>query len=116
MKKFVNVITVALLLITSQYVVAAPAWYVGKVKRVTFAGSDGSFIITFKNLALDDCQHKYAYFTDNTLGPDRLKQAYSMALTSVTTGLNMGVVIDKSTNGSGGQCNAIGMAADLRAN
>lgn len=91
-------------------------WYVGQVSRVALIdGNDSSFIVSFKNGALDDCQYKYAYFYGGMIGQERLKSAYALAITSLTTGLDMGVVIDKAVNGAGGQCNATGMAADLRA-
>ncbi|MDC5850977.1 hypothetical protein OPW32_17415 [Vibrio europaeus] len=95
---------------------ASASWYVGKVSRVALTGADGSFVVTFSNTALDDCKHKYAYFDGQDIGEGMLKNAYTLALTSLTTGLNMGIVIDKSVNGSGGQCKAFGMTADLRAN
>ena len=116
MKRSVQTLVAAILVFGSLSAQAVPAWYVGKVSRVALSGSDGSFIITFKNTVLDDCQHKYVYFIGSELGEGRLKHAYTMALTSATAGLNMGVVIDKETNGSGGLCKAIGMTADLRAN
>lgn len=112
------ILTLATVAIISMSTAAhsSASWYVGKVSRVALLGADGSFIVTFKNSALDDCQYKYANFNGSSLGEQRLKHAYSMALTSLTTGVNMGVVIDKAKNGPGGACNAYGMTADLRAN
>ena len=93
---------------------AANAWYVGKVSRIALIGN--GFIVTFKNDALKNCKYKYAYFTISKLDELRVKQAYSMALTSLTVNVNMGVVFNVDTNGIGGLCYATGMAADLRAN
>ena len=42
------------LMCSSSYVDAAAGWYVGQVKRVALISSDGSFIVTFKNSALDN--------------------------------------------------------------
>jgi hypothetical protein len=107
--------TVAIITLSTS-VYSAGSWYVGEVKRIALIGSDGSFIVTLKNTALDNCKHKYAYFNAGSLGEGRLKHAYSMALTSLTAGVDMGIVIDKAVNGPDGQCNAYGMTADLRAN
>lgn len=93
---------------------AANAWYRGEVARVALNGSDGSFIITMKSGALDDCMHKYAYFKVSVLGAERVSKAYTIALMSLSTGMEMGVVIDKAVNGPGGYCDAVGMTADLR--
>lgn len=93
---------------------AASAWYVGKVSRIALIGS--GFIVRFKNDALNNCKYKYAYFTIEKLDELKVKQAYSMALTSLTANINMGVVFNIDTNGVGGLCYATGMAADLRAN
>lgn len=92
---------------------AEAAWYAGPVSRVALVG-DG-IVVTLKTTALADCQYSYAYFHNPYLDPIVIKNAYAIALTSLTTGLEMGIVIDKAINGPGGQCNAIGMAADLRA-
>ncbi|WP_064791911.1 hypothetical protein [Shewanella woodyi] len=116
MKSLILILAVITVFSYSASAHSAGAWYVGKVKRVALLASDGSFIVTLKNTALDDCQHKYAYFSGSSLGDGRLKNAYAMALTSLTAGLNMGIVIDKARNGPGGKCNAYGMTADLRAN
>lgn len=48
-------------------------------------------------------------------GGNRLNHAYAMALTSIASGMDMGIVIDKAKNGDGGLCHAYGMTADLRA-
>ena len=93
---------------------AQNAWYVGKVSRIALVNN--GFVLTFKNNALSDCKYKYAYFTNNSLSDVQLKNAYTIALTSITTGLEMGIVINKSLNGNNGICNATGMVADLRAN
>lgn len=103
------------LLCSSSYVEAGAAWYVGQVKRVALLSSDGSFIVTFKNEALDNCKYKYGYFMGSELGEKRLNNAYAMALTSIASGMDMGIVIDKAKNGDGGLCHAYGMTADLRA-
>lgn len=94
---------------------AAAEFYSGTVTRVALLGTDGSFIVTLNNSSLDDCQHRYAFIYAEDLGEIKVDRAYQMALTSITTGVEMGVVIDKDTNGAGGQCRAIGMTADLRA-
>ncbi|MFC6755219.1 hypothetical protein, partial [Halorubrum tibetense] len=68
---------------------AAPNWYVGQVSRVALGAPDGSFIVTLKSSALDNCQHKYAYFNVSQIGAEQTKAAYTMALTSLSTGLDM---------------------------
>ena len=93
---------------------AKNAWYNGVVDRVALLRSDGSFVITFSSQSLDDCKHKYAYFEVSDLGIDRVKAAHAMALISLTSGMNFGVVIDKDINGIDGICRAAGMTADLR--
>jgi hypothetical protein len=93
---------------------AGSAWYVGPVKRVALLGSDGSFVVTVENDVLSDCNYQYAYFDVAKLGIERVNKAYTMALTSLSTGYNMGIVIDKDINGPGGDCYAKGMTADLR--
>lgn len=112
------ILTLAAVTIITMSIAAhsAASWYVGKVSRVALLRADGSFIVTLKSSALDDCQYKYAYFNSSSLGEQRMKHAYSMALTSLTTGVDMGIVIDKAKNGPDGQCDAYGMTADLRAN
>ena len=95
--------------------VAKPTWYSGQVNRVSLTSGDSSFLVTMKNGVLDDCQHEYVYFYADKLGAEKTRSAYTLAVTSVTTGLEMGVVIDKSINGPGGRCEATGMVADLRA-
>ena len=115
-KSTISCITLIIVLFSGA-VSASPAWYAGKVSRIALTGgNDGSFIVTFDNSNLDDCMHKYAYFRGSQLGDGRLKHAYTMALTSLTTKVSMGIVIDKSVNGSGGICEAMGMTADLRSN
>ncbi|MCU7829570.1 MAG: hypothetical protein KZQ85_10935 [Candidatus Thiodiazotropha sp. (ex Myrtea sp. 'scaly one' KF741663)] len=114
MRKISVVMAAVALYFTAFNVNAANQWYVGKVARIALLQNDGSFIVTFKNSALDDCEYKYAHFFVNSLGADQVKNAYAMALTSLTTGVDMGIVIDK--NGIGEQCDATGMTADLRAN
>ncbi|MEM7363455.1 MAG: hypothetical protein AAF525_05490 [Pseudomonadota bacterium] len=93
---------------------SANAWYFGVVSRIALLGADGSFVVRFESSALDNCDGDYAYFNVSTLGTERVEKAYSLAMVSLTTGLEMGVVIDKSINGTGGQCDAVGMTADIR--
>lgn len=100
MKKITLFYLLTILSFTSFSALAQPAWYVGKVSRVALSGSDGTFVVMFKNAQLDDCQYKYAYFYGSKLGDAQLKHAYSMALTSVTAGLDMGIVIDKTVRKS----------------
>lgn len=112
-------ILLALLLTVTTFTIsftanATPAWYVGKVSRIALIGN--GFIVTFKNDVLKNCKHKYVYFTISKLDELRVNQAYSLALTSLTANVNMGVVFDIDANGIGGLCYAYGMAADLRAN
>lgn len=95
-------------------VFSANAWYQGVVNRVALAGADGSFLVTFSNAALSDCAWGYAYFNVGALGAERVKLSYAMAVTSLTTGRPMGIVIDKDVNGPGGNCHATGVTADLR--
>lgn len=117
MKKLTTTFCAGLLLIMSSTAHSAVSWYAGEVARVALLSTaDGSFIVTFKNAALDGCKHKYAYFNVSSLGEQQVKHAYSMAITSLTTGVDMGIVIDKTKNGTNGSCNATGMTADLRAN
>lgn len=94
--------------------VAASGWYQGVVTRLALTGADASFIVTFDSPVLDDCANKYAYFLESRLGTGKVRNAYSIALASLTTGRTMGVVLDKAANGPGGHCYATGMTADLR--
>lgn len=93
---------------------SAPNWYSGVVNRVALAGSDGSFLVTFNSSALSDCEWGYVYFNVSQLGLERVRNAYAIALISLSAGRSMRVVIDKDINGAGGVCNATGMTADLR--
>ena len=95
-------------------VFSANAWYRGVVNRVALVGADGSFIVTFSNAVLSDCAWSYANFYVSELGAERVKMSYAMAITSLTTGRSMGIVIDKDRNAPGGNCFAAGMTADLR--
>jgi len=115
MNKIVKTLVLGSVFLSSQ-VFAQANWYKGPVERLALYKDDGSFVITLKNSVLDDCKHNYAYFDGATLGEGQLKAAYTMAITSLTTGVQMGVVIDKFTNGPDGYCYAVGMAADLTAN
>ncbi len=116
MRKFSS-LTFLLICVLTTSVSAAPAWYSGQVARLALVGNpEGSFLVTFKNSALDNCSYGYAYFRTDQLSEVQIKNAYVLALTSLTAGLEMGIVIDKSINGPGGQCEAVGMmAADLKA-
>jgi hypothetical protein len=116
MKNILLILSTIAIITMSTAAHSSASWYVGKVARVALSAADGSFIVTFKNAALDDCQFKYANFNGSSLGEQRMKHAYSMAITSLTTGVDMGIVIDKAKNGPGGACDAYGMTADLRAN
>ena len=109
-----SIISLIVLLLSAATAHAGPAWYAGPVDRVSPFGSDGSFLVTLENGVLNDCMHNYAYFYVGQLGLERVKNAYAIALTSITTGKEMGIVIDKTINGSGGNCHATGMTADLR--
>jgi len=109
-------LTMLSLLALSYSVSAENQWYVGPVYRIAFISGDGSFLASFKNGVLDDCKNKNVSFKSNDVGPERLKGVYTMAITSLTTGVNMGVVINKSINGPGGECRATGMTAEIRSN
>ncbi len=108
-------IAISFIMILPQISLADAAWYSGTVSRVALING-GSFIVTFDESTLDDCRNRYAYFRPSQLSDETLKHAYTLALTSITTKMQMGVVIDKAVNGVGGLCYAIGMAADLRSN
>lgn len=110
MKYFLIVILCAL---STRFAIAAPAWYTGEVSRIALIEGQG-FVLTFANNSLDDCAGKYVYFSNNYIDEIQVQRAYSLALTSLTTGLQMGVVVDKQALGSDGRCYAIGMVADLR--
>lgn len=105
-------LSLALFLISSS-AMAGSQWYRGVVDRVSISG-DGEFVVTFESDALSDCMHGYAYFNQGSLGEFKFKTAYTIALTSLTTGRSMGVVINKDINGPGGKCYATGMIADIR--
>ncbi|MCQ4298073.1 hypothetical protein NAU58_21070 [Pseudomonas stutzeri] len=107
MKKL-SIITAAVLL--SNQASAAPAWYSGKITRVWPQG--GAFIVTLDSTALDDCQHKYAYFQRATLGEKLYSETYALALSSMAMQTKFGIVIDKLAVGA--QCNAT--SADVRQN
>ena len=108
----VKLLVLPLFLMGSMAASASNAWYSGVVTNISLLGND-SFVVTLDTSALDDCKCKYAYFNAGQIGVDTAKQAYTMALTSLTTGKTMGIVIDKSINGTGGECDATGMVASL---
>ncbi|WP_102796419.1 hypothetical protein [Bowmanella denitrificans] len=110
MKYFLIVILCAF---STRFAIAAPAWYTGEVSRIALLKGEG-FVLTFANNSLDDCEEKYAYFSNDHIDEVEVQRAYSLALTSLTTGLQMGVVVDKQALGSDGRCYATGMVADLR--
>ncbi len=85
---------------------ASPAWYTGHIERIYLISS--GFVVTMSSTALDDCQHAYVYFNDIAIGEKNADRAYSMALSAQASGKRLGVVIDKSINGAGGRCNAMG--------
>lgn len=115
MIKIFNILLISAAFISSS-VFAEAHWYKGPVERLALYKEDGSFVVSFKNSVLNDCKHKFAYFDGSKLGEGQLKAAYTMAITSITDGVQMGVVIDKNVNGPDGLCYAVGMAADLTAN
>jgi hypothetical protein len=75
---------------------------------------DGSFVVTVNTDAFDDCAYKYAYFLTSNVGAERIKMAYAMAMTSVTTKMEMNFVIDKAAKGPSGQCYVTGMVSGIR--
>ncbi|MEM7278909.1 MAG: hypothetical protein AAF385_12360 [Pseudomonadota bacterium] len=85
---------------------AAPNWYYGKVKRISMYA--GGFVMTFESTALDDCLYKYVYFQSNSLGDKTVDRALSLALAAQAGDKTVGVVIDKTIYGTGGQCNCTG--------
>ncbi len=88
--------------------------YFGVVTRVSFLDDLGSFVVTVDSGVLDDCLYKYAYFKVNQIGQERVKMAYSMVLTSLTTKMKMNFVIDKDNKGTNGECYVGNMAAGIQ--
>lgn len=71
--------------------------------RVAFFGPN-DFIIMFDNELMADCKWEYVYFRESVLGRDLVRNAYSIAVTALASGRQMGVVVDKAINGPGGEC------------
>ncbi|MEM7363453.1 MAG: hypothetical protein AAF525_05480 [Pseudomonadota bacterium] len=112
-KRYCQLAVFLLTLITASSVNSASAWYYGAVKRISLSSvGDGSFVVTVHGTALSDCQYGYAYFDVTDIGAVQVERAYSLAMISLTTGLEMGFVIDKAVNGAGGDCFA--KTADLK--
>lgn len=78
--------------------------YYGVVNRIAFLGKDGSFLVAINSRAFDDCLNKYAYFTVDKIGKEKVDIAYSMALTSMSAKKKMNFVIDKDKRGLTGEC------------
>jgi hypothetical protein len=110
----VIIVLIVILFLMPLSAVSENQWYRGVVNRVSLLGADGTFLVTLDNGALSDCSYGYVRFSVGELGQDRVKMAYTLAITSLTTGRPMGVVIDKDLNGVDGDCYASGMTADLR--
>ena len=103
-----------LLTFSSVYSLAERQNYYGVVTRVAFLDNQGSFVVTVDTNELDDCKFKYAFFLADKVGQDRVKMAYSMALTSLTTKMKMNLVIDKQNKGTGGECYVDGMVSGIQ--
>lgn len=96
----VRIFTIAILLIVSSSAFSQPGWYAGEINRIWPHDKDGGFIVTFSGpSSLDDCKYKYAYFRLSEIGPQQLKNAYSLALSAFMAGTTVGIVIDKELDG-----------------
>lgn len=74
---------------------AGNAWYWGKVTKIQTLHSDGSFLAYVDNDAIKaNCKYDRVEFLVSDMGLERTKLAYSMALTSISTGNKWGVVLD----------------------
>ena len=89
-------------MLLSQAASAQPAWYYGTVNRIYLYSS--GFVVTMNSGALDDCKYKYVYFKVSEIGDTQVDRAYAMVLSAQASGRTLGVVIDKSINGAGGDC------------
>lgn len=93
-------------LLTDQSLCATPQWYSGKVTRVW--AYTGAFIITIDSNTVDDCKHKYIFFTETSLGKALKDDLYAMSLSAFHSSSNIGIVIDKEKN-IDGKCYAMSM-------
>ena len=86
---------------------AAGSWYYGKVQRI-YMYADAAFVMTFDSTALDDCHGQYVYIRAPNFTERGVDRALSIALSAQASGRTVGVVIDKTINGPGGQCDSYG--------
>lgn len=102
----------AVLLLCSTTAEAVGSWYYGKVQRIHLY-SDAGFVMKFDSTALDDCQWQYVYIRTPNYSERGVDRALSIALAAQASGRTVGVVIDKTINGPGGQCDSNGQI-DIR--
>ena len=62
----------------------------------------------FNSTALEDCNHKYVYCSNNVLGTEKVDRAYSMALAAQTCGRTLGGVVGNAIDGAGPQFDSNG--------
>ena len=85
---------------------AAPAWYGGTIEFIQpYSGGIG---VKLDGTVLDDCQHQRVWVKDSVLGEKAVDRIYSMVLAAQAAGRRVEIVIDKSVNGPGGECVAMG--------
>lgn len=96
----------ALLFVHTTASYAAAAWYGGTIAIVQpYAGG---FAVMVNTAELNDCQDQRVWVKDSALGEKLVDRLYSMALAAQASDRRVEFVIDKATNGAGGECEALG--------
>ncbi len=90
-KYFVLVVSI----LASTDSMAANQWYNGPVSTVLTSGPDGSFYAYVDNAdIISTCAYKRVLFRVEDMGVERTKAALALAMASIMTGKNWGVVLD----------------------
>ena len=77
---------------------AVNKWYYGKVTQIQTSTSDGSFMVYIENNQIGEiCNYSRVFFTVGSMGVERTRLAFSLALAAYSGDKNWGVVVDLPT-------------------